>query len=187
MSKKKETKMSYTQKQLIKKEYEEGVLDDKGILKWPSIAELAIQHNVAQSTLYRLSNDDQWKFRRSKFQQKIQEQRQEQIVNTFAEEGAKLDSTALNLSKALMATVAAALRENQENYNARNKTLVPTQMNALANTALTAQRLGKLALGESTHNVEINTTDQQHAFRKAMELLDELESSKRDSGIPSTH
>jgi hypothetical protein len=71
--------------------------------------------------------------------------------------------------------------------NEGKKSLFPSQINALANTAFTAQRLAKLALGEITHNVNINANIQQEAFREAMELLDELEAAKRDSSLPTTH
>ena len=46
--------------------------------------------------------------------------------------------------------------KNNQELNEGKKGFIPSQLHALANAALSAQRLAKLALGEVTHNVEIN-------------------------------
>ena len=55
-----------------------------------------------------------------------------------------------------------------------------TQMlNQIANASLQAQKLGKLALGESTENMKLNAeVSDTDAFREAMELLDSSCTSK---------
>ena len=66
--------------------------------------------------------------------------------------------------------------------------LVPTQVNALANAAVTAQRLAKLALGEATENMNLNANIQDtEAFRSAMELLDSVAEQRRESNSKSIH
>ena len=65
--------------------------------------------------------------------------------------------------------------------------MIPSQLHALANAALSAQRLAKLALGEVTDNVEINGNLQDNAFREAMELLDSVADRRRESDDQPIH
>ena len=63
----------------------------------------------------------------------------------------------------------------------------PSQINSLANAAVTAQRLAKLALGEATHNIDATVNENTDAFRRAMELLDSVEDQRRSQGDGVTH
>lgn len=58
----------------------------------------------------------------------------------------------------------------------------------LGNAALQAQKLGKLALGESTENMKLNAEiSDTDAFREAMELLDEVARAKSESSDTAIH
>jgi hypothetical protein len=148
-------KLTDTLKALMRNEFVQGIQDEKGLVRYPTLEELHKVHKVAKSTLYRVANKENWKFEREKYQQEL--------------------------------VAKQAINKNAMDINEGKKSLFPSQINALANTAFTAQRLAKLALGEITHNVNINANIQQEAFREAMELLDELEAAKRDSSLPTTH
>ena len=86
-----------------------------------------------------------------------------------------------------MSTIEKTISNNLENMEEGKTGLIPTQINALANTALTAQKIGKLALGETTENVEINGNIQNTAFREAMELLDTVAEQRRESNDSPIH
>ena len=86
-----------------------------------------------------------------------------------------------------MTTIEKAIVQNLQNIEEGKNSLMPTQINALANAALTAQKIGKLALGETTENVEINGNVQNTAFREAMELLDTVAEQRRTSNDSSVH
>ena len=87
-----------------------------------------------------------------------------------------------------MATVGQGIRRNTEEINQGNLGLPPTQLNALANTALTAQKIAKLALGETTENVNLNANFKEaDAFREAMELLDTVAEQRREANDSSVH
>ena len=87
-----------------------------------------------------------------------------------------------------MTTVGQNIRKNSDDMNQGRKSLIPSQVNALANAALAAQRLAKLALGESTHKVELNgNITEETAFREAMELLDEVARRKQQADGSSIH
>ncbi len=57
----------------------------------------------------------------------------------------------------------------------------------MASAALKTQKFAKLALGESTDNINLNGNLQENeTFARAMELLDTLEDS-RSTGSSTTH
>ena len=65
------------------------------------------------------------------------------------------------------------------------KTDNPSQILSLANTAVAAQRLAKLAFGESTDSININGSIQQsEAFTEVLELLDEVADSRKADDKP---
>jgi HPt (histidine-containing phosphotransfer) domain-containing protein len=171
----------------IRNEFVQGTLNSAGMRTFPSIESLVKKFSVSQSTLYRVSRQENWKQEKEQFMRTLEAKLDEERLQELAEEGKKFDSTSVNLAKALMATVAQNIRQNNEAIANGQRSFIPSQVHALANAALSAQRLAKLALGETTHNVEINANIQENAFRDAMELLDELEASKRDSVHTPTH
>ena len=78
---------------------------------------------------------------------------------------------------------------NNKTFDVQNKKkgLAPNQITALAQAISITQRVSKLALGEATHNIDATINENPNeAFRKAMELLDEVEDSRVRS-IQSTH
>ena len=67
-------------------------------------------------------------------------------------------------------------------------TMTTQMLNQIATASLQAQKLGKLALGESTENMRLNAevTDTD-AFREAMELLDSVAEQRRESDDKAVH
>lgn len=167
--------------------YVQGFDDDTGNRKTYTLDELALKFNVAKSTLYRHANKNGWKIQREEFQNdylvKLDQQRQKDLT----EESKKFDTNSINLAKALLTTVGQNLARNNQELNEGKKGFIPSQIHALANAALSAQRLAKLAMGEVTHNVEINGNLQDNAFREAMELLDTVAVQRREADDKPVH
>ena len=167
--------------------YVQGFDDESGNRKTYTLDELALKFNIAKSTLYRNAQQDNWKAQREQFQQEyligLDKQRQKDLT----EESKKFDTNSINLAKALLTTVGQNLARNNQELNEGKKGMIPSQLHALANAALSAQRLAKLALGEVTHNVEINGNLQNNAFREAMELLDSVADRRRESDDQPVH
>ena len=93
----------------------------------------------------------------------------------------QFDDQSITLANALYATVGQTIQQNNSNLKQNKKGLIPTQINALANALVTAQRIAKLALGEATHNIDATVNENNDAFRRAMELLDSVEESRSQS------
>jgi len=158
--------------------------------KYYTLDALAIEHNVSRSTLYKKAQRESWKTQQERFNeeylQKLDAMRQKELV----EESKKFDSSALSIAKIILNEVGLALSENAQNRVTSNgKPLLSAQhLQQLSQTAAQAQKLGKLALGESTENMKLNAevTDTD-AFREAMELLDSVAIQRREADDSPIH
>ena len=153
----------------IRNEFVQGIGDESN-RKFYTLDELIKKHNVAQSTLYRVARDEKWKMQKDHFQSEYLSNLDKERTKTLSEESKKMDNNSINLAKALYQTVGQVIQSNNQ---------------ALANAAIVAQRLAKLALGEATDNINANVQEND-SFRRAMELLDAVEDS-RSPGNSSTH
>lgn len=171
----------------IRNLFVQGINEDNGTRKTYTLDELYKQYNVAKSTLYRVAQQEGWRLERDKFQQKYIAELDAERTKNLTEESKKFDINSLNLAKALMATVGQNIRKNTANINAGSKNFQPSQLNALASAALSAQRLAKLALGETTDNVKLDANLQDEAFREAMELLDTVADGRRKGNDKAIH
>jgi hypothetical protein len=77
---------------------------------------------------------------------------------------------------------------NEESMNEKTTPIQPNQFLALTNSLLAAQKLGKIAMGEITENINVNSTIKEaDAFNRIMELLDTVKSERLNSDSESLH
>tara|TARA_R110001592_G_scaffold174431_1_gene413251 strand:- start:536 stop:1099 length:564 start_codon:yes stop_codon:yes gene_type:complete len=185
-SKTKTSKLTDTLKLKIRNEFVQGI-DESNEHKVYTLDALIKKYNVAQSTIYRIARNEQWKVQRDQFQLEYTEKLDRDRIKNRSRESIKLDDNSITLAKALYTTVGQVMQNNNLDMQQGQKGLPPSQLNSLANVAITAQRLAKLALGEATLNIDANINENtSDAFNRVMELLDEVEES-RVRGIGPTH
>lgn len=188
MSKNQSTKkLSNDLKSEIRDIFVRGIDEEDGKVRHHTLEELRLRFKVAKSTLYRVAKKEDWVSLREEFQEKLRTETDARKRKEIVNESGQFDLNSLTLAKALMATVGQNIRKNTDNINNGAKGLAPNQLNSLANAALTAQRLGKLALGETTDNVNINADTENEAFRRAMELLDTVADGRREGNDKPIH
>ena len=112
MSKKtQDTKITETKKIQIRNDFVQGIEDENGMRRYPTLDELHKKYIVAKSTLYRLAKKEQWRFEREKFQQGLVAKLDEKKIEEKANESEKFDNTSITLAKSLMATVGQAINK----------------------------------------------------------------------------
>ena len=154
--------------------------------EFPNLDALIKKYKVGKSTTYRLASAENWKQQRAEFQQKYTQQLDDERTKDLVKTSREFDNSSINLAKGIYSAVAQELQVNNRRIQEGNKGLPPQQLRALASAAQTAQRLAKLALGESTENINANVKDTT-SFREAMELLDEVANAKRSGDLESLH
>tara|TARA_R100000388_G_C7228570_1_gene153242 strand:+ start:145 stop:756 length:612 start_codon:yes stop_codon:yes gene_type:complete len=172
-------------KDRLRMSFVQGIPDAQGFRRTASIESLAQEHNLSVNTLYKLAQREDWKGQRHKFDSEYQGKLDQQRIKDMAEESRKFDSACLSIAKGLISRVGANLRDAQDKDATE---FTPSQLDSLAGAALKAQKFAKLALGENTDNISINADIRDdNSFRRAMEMLDELEQAKRSGSVTTTH
>ena len=172
-------KITNNLKEKLRLSYVQGELDPQGFRRTQTIEDLADTNNLSKNTLYKLAQRENWKFQQEKFQKEYESKLDNQRLKEFAIESKKFDSACLNIAKAILARVGSVIRNSQ---TASLKDFTPQQLDSLASAAMKTQKFAKLALGESTDNINLNGNLQENeTFRRAMELLDTVENSRSTS------
>lgn len=172
----------------LRTEFVQGVELESGERQFSTIVELVSKHNVSQTSLFRLSQKENWRQQKEEFKLQLQAKIDEKRTEKMAEESKVFDSKSVKVANQLLEIVEGKIYKNLKAIEMDTKTDNPSQILSLANTAVAAQRLAKLAFGESTDSININANIQEtDAFREAMELLDSVAESSRDSDSKAVH
>ena len=171
-----------TLKEELRELYVQGIQDVNGNRQYPSIEQLSKDHNVAKVTLFRKSSSEDWKGQRALFEQRLAKEKDAQRVENLVKESVEFDSRNLNIAKAMQGQVTHLIRlaaqEIQENELRRP--FSPVALERLAGAVMSIQKIGRLALGETTENTQVNgTISQESAIRTVHEFIDELTEAKR--------
>lgn len=171
-------------KMLIKAEFIEGYLDEEGVRRFPTIDFLVKRHKVARATIYRHHSKENWQSQKDVFHTKWKAEMEEVRLNELVAEGKKLDKNSLQIAQAMLGQVARKIQQSviDENNDPENRGLSPQALNALSQTAATAQKIGKLALGEAQEISKVSAdVSNPEAFRDVMEQLDQLANARSSS------
>lgn len=174
----------------IRNKFVQGIDGTGSERKYYTLDALAVEYKIPKSTLYRYAQKHSWKGQQERFHseylQKLDVERQKQLIH----ESKEFDSTALKLAKILINEIGLLYNEhnNRRQNDPSYDSLQPDFVDRLSNAALRAQKLGKIALGESTENIKLNTdATNSDAFREAMELLDSYAKQRRNSSNEAIH
>ena len=172
----------------IRIEFVQGIDLGSTERKYQTIEALAIKHKVPRSTLYKWSQKESWKNQQERFHtefmQKLDAERQKEMVK----ESKSLDDNALTMAKFMFNEIGMIFQDNAMKRQQGSPTMTTQMLNQIANASLQAQKLGKLALGESTENMKLNAeVSDTDAFREAMELLDSVAEQRREGNNTAIH
>jgi hypothetical protein len=188
--------------------YVRGVAGSDGVLTYPSIETVARSHKVSPMTIARRSNDGDWPAQRKQFVEELRVDLDIQRRKEIVDQAVAFDSTSLNLAKGLYNEITALLRsavndrakaENilaeQAAWDANNpndrrpvikpdyKPFTPFALGSLATALSTAQRVGRLAVGESTENTSVkHSSVPAEEVAAARGFIDEVIRQRQSSG-----
>lgn len=186
MTKKKPLKKKLTPSILeeLRNKFVHGIEDNTGGRKIFTIDQLAEDYNVPKPTLYRHAQKEDWKTQQKLFQDKYLAELDERRKKELAQESINFDRSCLQLSRALLGIVGKAIQKNA----APDSEPKPSNLVALSNTMVNAQRVAKLALGEATDNMNLNANvEETQTFRAALELLDGIAAERQQEDTESIH
>jgi len=171
------TRLTEDLKMLIRQEFIEGYLDDGGVRRFPTVEALVKRHGVARATIYRHHKKEDWQSQKDVFHTKWQAEVEANRLQELVQEGQRLDRNSLQIAQAMLGQVANQISKSVERQrqDPTEQGLSPNALNALSQAAATAQKIGKLALGEAQEISKVSAdVSEPEAFREVMEQLDEL-------------
>jgi hypothetical protein len=193
------TKLSPDRWLEIRNLFVHGIVDESGRREYLSVDAIGKREGVNPSTIQKRSREENWVGARADFERRLRDQVDRERRKELAKEASEFDITSLRLAKGLQNEIAQIIIESQENrrrykealLNGRRpdpelRLLAPATLNSLASALSVAQKVGRLAMGESTENANVNVNDQRE-LEEARRIIDELARGKREDGPPVVH
>ncbi len=175
--KKKNNKLSQEKWTEIRTSFVQGIESPSGERVYPTIEMLAKQYNIHWNTLQRRQQKENWKDERAIFESKVAEDIDNKKRQEMLQQAVQFDFDSLKLARSLQGSIANILQMDNEKVRIvrqrmslnidRQKELNITdpidclktnEINNLSMALEKAQRVGRLAFGESTENAIINST-----------------------------
>tara|TARA_B100000575_G_scaffold290265_1_gene293602 strand:- start:1709 stop:2200 length:492 start_codon:yes stop_codon:yes gene_type:complete len=148
-------------KEIIRKEYVHGYINDKGQRVMPTLNNLIDKYKAPSSTIYRTSSHDQWKQQKKEFSKQLAQDLDVRKTEELQDYFFNNDEAAMEIAKEIFHHIELKLEHEDS--------LTPHAIASLASSALTAQKLFKNVTPAS-----ISTPVDTENFQRAMELLDEI-------------
>lgn len=126
----------------IKIAFVEGELDNKNNRIWPTLPKLAKKFKLNITTIDKHALNENWKILRSQFQLKLESVRQDMRIESLSKEIVMFDNLCFETAKFLIERIKEKLIGSNDLYS----------MESIARTLEKAQKVGRLASGESTDN-----------------------------------
>jgi hypothetical protein len=163
----------------LKDEFVHGYLDEDGVRRYPTISALSKRHDVANISLHRWSNKENWQEEKNRVQTEYELAVERERMETMVKHGKNLDDRSINLAMGMLSDAARRMTEDQDTrrqlqnlyelprdtgekaqqrekllddffeQNKQKKILSPHDMRSIAGIVSEAQKIGKLALGQA--------------------------------------
>ena len=168
----------------IRQDFVQGIVEDN-IRSYPTIEELSKKYDIPSITLYRKCSSQEWKEQRTKFQRDLQNEIDRKKQNQLAKDSVNFDDNNLKIAKALQNEIIALLSfSNKQRQEKERPFFSPSSLNSLSLALSTCQRVGRLALGESTENTNITN---ESTVTEAYELIEQIISKSRSDSKSELH
>lgn len=163
----------------LKDEFVHGYLDEDGVRRYPTISALSKRHDVANISLHRWSNKENWQEEKNRVQTEYELAVERERMEVMVKHGKNLDDRSINLAMGMLSDAARRMTEDQDtrrqlqnlyelprgtgeqaqqrekllddffDQNKQKKILSPHDMRSIAGIVSEAQKIGKLALGQA--------------------------------------
>lgn len=136
----------------IRAAYVEGTEIDGAFTHTPTLEQIAAKFGPNPANLRVRASTEQWTTQRNIFTSKVDQSRREQRATILASRGAEFDTRFLEISEKMLGMAENEVEEKIKQIR-RDKSLgatVPSMLRELANSLEKVQKMGRLALGDTT-------------------------------------
>lgn len=195
-------------KRKIKDEFIHGYVDGEGVRQYPTILALSKRYDVANVSLHRRSKSEDWQSEKNKVQTEYENAVAKERMAKMLAYGSRLDDNAINLALGIMGDAGRRISEDIQNrerlkqlsdlpegadkeqqlnkFFLTTKILTTHDINSLGHAVASAQKVGKLALGQAQEISKVSANvELPKSLREVLEQLDEL-ADQKSSGAQHT-
>jgi regulator of sigma D len=142
-----------------KLDYIEGVRDDSGKLDWPTLNLLSERHNIPYNYLRMVAGRDKWKIERQAFIDNFEDSKKIERIKYLSKEANKFDNRCIDIVNKGMKVIEEIFEvsESSIDENGNKRFLGLENLESITKSLDKLQRIGRLALGVSTDNVNSKT------------------------------
>lgn len=152
-----------------KSEYVHGIIDQDGNHYFPTHKEIAAKYGATYRTVTSRSQKEEWLTERQLYIENLEKRKREKRIEALAGEASDFDARILKSAKAGLAHIEEHFRIAKRVFKDEGKPLELAKLDRLARSLDKYQKIGRLALGEATHNVHSNT----ETWLQLLEVLDD--------------
>jgi hypothetical protein len=153
----------------VKEAYVCGTITDDGSLYFPTHVELATRFNASPTAIAAKSSEGSWSLERSTYVANLEQRKKEKRIEELASQAAEFDTRVLKAARAGISHIEAQFRAAQKLYETDGIMMRLNALDSISRSLERYHRVGRLALGESTHNVASET----HTWLELLNVLDE--------------
>ena len=168
---------SEAQKQQMCDDFVHGYTTEDGFWKQPTVKEISDKFNISYNTVYKLAQRDEWQEKAKDYASKYYNQIAKVKRQELSKHGVEIDTKIIDITKNILNQVMKGLEQ-------KGKEISGWKLDNFASASRKAQKMAKLALGEPTENMKVETVDatQSETFKEALETLKEIESEQFGRG-----
>jgi hypothetical protein len=138
----------------IRSAFVEGTEINGAFLVNPSLGQVAEKFGCAPGNMRRIAGEEKWIEQRGIYQARIEQGARDKKVLTMAAKGAEFDAKNLEIASALLSLVKVTINQEIQALQAdSNYTPTMSKLKDASFVQEKAQRIGRLALGDTTEEV----------------------------------
>jgi hypothetical protein len=172
----------------VRTAYVQGVEDENGFRRFPTYQQLQTEFGINYGTIALRCKTQGWQEERAIFERKLKEDIDAKKRKELLKASIEFDSSSLKLAKAIQSEIGqllvAAQYERQkisQGLEPERKIFTTSALSSMATALATAQKVGRLALGESTENGR-DVGDFRAELDEARAIIARLAEQKRTGG-----
>ena len=152
----------------VKEAYVCGEIKEDGSLYFPTHPELAKRFGAGVVNISKKCAEGNWSLARSLFVSDLEKRKKEKRIEELAGQAAEFDTRVLKAARAGISHLEAHFRAAQRLYESDGIMMRLNDLDRISRSLERYHRVGRLALGESTHNVASET----HSWISLLDVLD---------------
>jgi len=142
----------------VKIEYIEGHIDDDNNQVWPTMKQLSIKHAIPFAYLRKIASDQKWTIEKNNYITHYEHVRQQEKIKFLAKKSTKFDERCIKIAEEGIIKIEKYLCEPiiEGDEGKAHIFFNIDSLELIAKTLEKFQKIGRLALGNSTDNITKN-------------------------------